>query len=93
MFNAASGVSAVVFGQDTVSQLPFISSFCPSSKGPASLTAAGLGDVFGRYCTNAFSTYTELMEACALAVYLGLVSANETNGDKETSVSSSFIVP
>jgi hypothetical protein len=63
---------------DTVSQLPFISSFCPSSKGPAALTAEGLGDIFGRYCTNAFSTYTELMEACALAVYLGLALVNHS---------------
>jgi hypothetical protein len=45
---------------DTNSQLPFISSLCPTNKGPQALTAAGLGDVFGRYCTNAFSTYAAI---------------------------------
>ena len=64
--------------EDTGSQLPFISSLCPANKGPQALTAAGLGDVFGRYCINAFSTFTELMEACGMAVYLGLALVNHS---------------
>ena len=29
-------------------------------------------------CTNAFSTYTELMDACALAMYLGVALLNHS---------------